>query len=295
MTTLGIEGGLSVDHLVRVGEAPHFFQLGGPGLFSALGARLVTGTKVMLRTALPSSVPQFSEVLMAAEVDLSLCDAVRDVPLVWMLDSPEGRRVVLTGPRDGLEIAEVDEPPAARSSAKTKLFPSLDALLLCSPLRLPADAKNAVVVGVDPEQRKTNAKSLSYWKRLTIPQRTVLLPSRMQLASVDEDAFRAVLRLHEILNVPVIAKLDVDGAFAVDESGAWHVHDEAVRVVETTGAGDALAGAVLAAIASGRDIATATALGVSVARLALSDWGAGGLMNSRPLTRPLSGVRTRRK
>ncbi len=295
MSTVGIDGGLSVDHLVRVGEAPHFFEVGGPGLFAALGARLVNGTKVMLRSALPSSVPEFREVLTAADVDLSLCGVARDVPRVWMLDSPEGRRLVLTGPPDGLEIAEADEAPVARSTVRTKGFPSLDALLLCSPLRLPADVKNALVVGVDPEQRKTNAKSLSYWKRMTIPQKTVLLPSRVQLASVDEDSFRAVLRLHEILNVPIIAKLDVDGAFAVDESGAWHVHDEAVQVVETTGAGDAMAGAALAAIASGCDIATATALGVSVARLALSDWGAGGLINSQPLTRPLRGVRTRRK
>ncbi len=295
MSTVGIDGGLSVDHLVRVGEAPHFFEVGGPGLFAALGARLVNGTKVMLRSALPSSVPEFREVLTAADVDLSLCGVARDVPRVWMLDSPEGRRLVLTGPPDGLEIAEADEAPVARSTVRTKGFPSLDALLLCSPLRLPADVKNALVVGVDPEQRKTNAKSLSYWKRMTIPQKTVLLPSRVQLASVDEDSFRAVLRLHEILNVPIIAKLDVDGAFAVDESGAWHVHDEAVQVVETTGAGDAMAGAALAAIASGCDIATATALGVSVARLALSDWGAGGLINRQPLTRPLRGVRTRRK
>ena len=203
--------------------------------------------------------------------------------------------MVLTGVRNGLEIAEADEPSGARSPARKRPFPPLGALLLCSPLRLPADVKKAQVVGVDPEQRKTNAKSLSYWKRMTIPRKTVLLPSRIQLASLDEDPFRAVLRLHDLLDVPIVAKLDVDGAFAVDESGAWHVHDEAVQVVETTGAGDAMAGAVLAAIASGCDIATATALGVSVARLALSDGGAGGLINSRPLTLPVARCQNEEK
>jgi sugar/nucleoside kinase (ribokinase family) len=155
--------------------------------------------------------------------------------------------------------------------------------------------KEAAVIGVDPEQRKTHEKSLSYWKRITIPQRGVLLPSRLQLASVDRDPFRAVLRLHEMLAVPIIAKLDADGAVAIDESGTWHVDDVAVHVVDTTGAGDAMAGAALAAIASGCDIATATAFGVSAARLALSDWGAGGLINSRPLNRALRGVRARRR
>ena len=295
MTIVGVDGGLSVDHLVRVGEAPHFFELGGPGLFAALGARLIKGTKVMLRTALPSSVPDFSEVLTAAGVDLSLCGVVRDVPRVWILDSPEGRRLVLTGPPGGIEIAGADEAPATRPNGRRKGFPRLDALMLCSPMRLPTDVKDAAIVGIDPEQRKTNAKSLSYWKRITIPQKGVLLPSRLQLASVDKDPFRAVLRLYEMLNVPVIAKLDADGAVAIDASGSWHVDDEAVQVVDTTGAGDAMAGAALAAIASGCDIATATALGVSAARLALSDWGAGGLINGRPLSRPLRGVRTRRR
>ena len=163
------------------------------------------------------------------------------------------------------------EVPAARSTAKAKGFPRLDALLLCSPLRLPADVKDAVNVGVDPEQRKTKAKSLSYWQRITIPQKSVLLPSRLHLVSIDHDPFRAAVHLCEMLNVPVIAKLDADGALAVDKSGAWQVNDEGVQVVDTTGAGDAMAGAALAAIASGCDIATATALGVSVARLALSD------------------------
>jgi sugar/nucleoside kinase (ribokinase family) len=295
VTIVGVDGGLSVDHLVRVGEAPHFFELGGPGLFAALGARLIEGTKVMLRTALPSSVPEFSEVLTAADVDLSLCGVAREVPRVWILDSPEGRRLVLTGPPAGLEIAEADEVPAGRSTSKAKGFPRLDALLLCSPLRLPADVKYAAILGIDPEQRKTSANSLSYWKRITIPQKSVLIPSRLQLVSVDNDPFRAALHLCEMLEVPVIAKLDADGALAVDASGAWHVTDEEVQVVDTTGAGDAMAGAALAAIASGCDIATAAALGVSAARLALSDWGAGGLINSRSLSRPLRGVRTRRR
>ena len=182
-----------------------------------------------------------------------------------------------------------DRPP------RRSHFLSLDALLLCSPLRLPADVKTR-----SGRRRSRAAKDeRKVVELLEKDDDSAKGPFCSQVGfnwpQLDEDPFRAVLRLHDLLMSPVIAKLDVDGAFAVDESGAWHVHDEAVRVVETTGAGDALAGAVLAAIASGRDIATATALGVSVARLALSDWGAGGLMNSRPLTRPLSGVRTRRK
>lgn len=118
MTLVGIDGGLSVDHLVRVGEAPHFFELGGPGLFAAFGARLIKGTKVMLRTELPVSVPGFAELLTAADVDLSLCEAGWDVPRVWILDSPEGRRLVLTGPPAGIEIAGADEEPAANRHSK---------------------------------------------------------------------------------------------------------------------------------------------------------------------------------
>jgi sugar/nucleoside kinase (ribokinase family) len=82
-------------------------------------------------------------------------------------------------------------------------------------------------------------------------------------------------------------------AVAVDGQ-AWQVTDEQVSVVETTGAGDASAGAIVAALAAGADLATAAAFGVSAARIVLSDWGHSALVHADPLTEPLPGIRIRR-
>jgi len=88
-----------------------------------------------------------------------------------------------------------------------------------------------------------------------------------------------------------VARLDADGAYVADPAGpSWTVRDAAVRVVDTTGAGDTMAGALVAALAAGADAATATALGVSAARIALSGIGHRPLPGHPPLTAPLPGV-----
>ncbi|MBK8021844.1 MAG: hypothetical protein IPK19_10575 [Chloroflexi bacterium] len=61
------------------------------------------------------------------------------------------------------------------------------------------------------------------------------------------------------------------------EGGAWHAYDPAVKVIETTGAGDAFAGALVADRTRGATWPHALSIGVSAARLALSGWGIEGL------------------
>jgi sugar/nucleoside kinase (ribokinase family) len=289
-TTVGIVGGLSVDHLVREPVGARFHCLGGPGLYAALGARLVAGTAVRLLADLPAATPAFTDVLREAGVDLTHCRRTPDVPRVWILTSARGRRIVPLDAPAGSEFDTGDDPGPAPPPVGEAFRVGLGALLYCSPSRLePAPT----LTGVDPDQRLVLRHGMEYWQSIT-SHPGVLLPSRVQLATVAPDPRAAARHLAVQLRVPVVARLDVDGMHAVDPTGAeWSITDDDVEVVETTGAGDASAAAIVAALAQGADLPAAAAYGVSAARIALSDWGCDSLLAVSPLTAPLAGVRSK--
>lgn len=293
MTVVGIRGGLSVDHLVTEGAGARFGELGGPGLYGALGARLVAGTRVRLLALLPDDEPRFSALFGRLGIDASGCARVASVPRVWMLTSAEGRRVVETRPRSvELEGAPGEEPGESEDEEETlppaSVLPDLDGLLESSPLERPA--MEARVVGIDPHQLPLQRDGLRYLGRVS-PAGALVLPSRVQLRLLDADPRAAARRIRDELGLDVVARLDADGMAVVTRDGEWTVRDPDVRVVETTGAGDSSAAAIVAALAAGADLVTAAAFGVSVARLALSDWGHHGLLGA-PLRAPFATITT---
>jgi len=292
VTDVGISGGLSIDHLVTAPTGARFGQLGGPALYAALGAGLVAGTRVRLHTTLPRSTPAFARTLLAAGVDLTSCSEVSDVPRLWILNSAQGRRIVPTTPPPGLELdGPADEPDQydTQPSPPATFLRELDGVLFCAPRVIPTPA-DGPIVGVDPDQREVRRRGAAYWRAVAVVG-GVLLPSRIQLTAVDPDPHRGAQRLAGSTGVAVAARLDSAGAYAVDPAGrGWTIHDEHAEIVDTTGAGDTSAGAIVAALAAGADLPTATALGVSAARVVLSGWGPTALTRHPPLTGPLPGV-----
>jgi sugar/nucleoside kinase (ribokinase family) len=291
---VGISGGLSIDHLVQAPQGTRFDCLGGPGLYAALAARLVSGVRVRLHADLPTSTVGFEKIFTSTGVDCSYCGEAVDVPRVWILNSAQGRRLVLTAPPRGLEFDDsADRDPGEPPPPPAQFLDGLDAVLYSSPSTVPSHWP--AIVAVDPDQRYVRERGTAYWQSIAVDG-GVLLPSRVQLAAFGHDAIAAARTLSAEMGVRVVARLDVDGMFAVETDGqSWQVSDELVRVVETTGAGDASAGAIVGALAVGADLATAAAFGASAARIVLSDWGHTALEHANPLTKPLPGIHIERR
>jgi sugar/nucleoside kinase (ribokinase family) len=295
-THVGIIGGLSIDHLVNEPAGARFNCLGGPGLYATLGARLIQGTTVRLLANLPTSTAAFTEVLTGAGVDLTSCHTTPDIPRVWILTSARGRRLLPIEPPPGSEFGTDDETADEHPlpAADADFFNGLSGVLYCSPDHL-NQSPTPMLTGVDPDQRHILDRGEDYWQAIAA-RPGILLPSRVQLATVAPEPRAAARALATRLRVDVAARLDADGIYTVDTTGAqWLIQDSRVNAVDTTGAGDTSAGAIVAALAAGADLPTAAAFGVSAARIVLSDWGHDALLKSDHIASPLDGVRVTRQ
>ena len=107
------------------------------------------------------------------------------------------------------------------------------------------------------------------------------------LARFGEDAGAAGLAesLHSMLGVPIVVTLGAQGADVVDDEGVCR-HVAALeltgRVVDSTGAGDALVGGTAAALSAGQSLVAAVRAGAGAAREVLSRRGAAGARPDDP-------------
>ena len=114
----------------------------------------------------------------------------------------------------------------------------------------------------------------------TLALADVVTPNRGELAALagDDDA-RSPGRSAEVLRDrlslgAILISLGGDGALLVDRRGATTLPAASVRVVDATGAGDALNGALAAGLAAGLPLAEAAARAVTAASLAVTRAGA---------------------
>jgi sugar/nucleoside kinase (ribokinase family) len=294
VTLVGVHAGLSVDHLVTEPVGARFSCPGGPALFAALGARLVAGTDVRVSCPLPDDDPRFTRLLDACGADLRYVTRVPTVPQLWILNSAFGRRIVKQSTGAGTELERPEPDPEDRlPPSAAEFYDGLDGLVSSSPeLRPPCDG--TVRIGLDPHQDLVAAGGLTYLRDV-VTAGTVLLPSRVQLTLLDADPRRAARTLAAELDLPVVARLDAEGAYVATADGTWSVRDRAVEVVETTGAGDSSAAAVVAALAAGAEPVEAAVFGASVARIALASWGHEALAAAVPFSRPFPDITVRKE
>jgi len=297
MTQVGIVGGISVDHIVLANRGVRFDQPGGPGLYASLAAACVDGMQAYLITELPAEdVLPLRQILRDVPVNTAYCRQVDRIDRLWILDAPQGRRVV------PVQVAAGESEFTARDMGELssslwripEIRETFDAILLSAP---PSGFDQdglygSGVRGIDPDQLAIQTHGWRYIEECC-RWATVLLPSRVQLCQLGDDPLVVADHLRHRFNVDVVAKLDKDGAVVMPaQGGIWHISDPGVHVVDTTGAGDVLAGATVAALARGDGYPKAVAVGVSAARLALSDWGVHGLLGAEieALREPFSEV-----
>lgn len=286
MAPLRIVGGVSVDHIVAEGVGARFGLLGGPGFYASLGARLVAGTEVGLDAELPADEPRFAAELAGRGVDLGRCRTVPAAVRAWLLTDRGGRVVVPAADGNGPEL--VSAAPLADEPAPASDLAGVAGALLSSP-DLPPSLWAEQVTGIDPHQLQIVRRGWDYLAGFRHAG-ALLLPSRLQLRLLDADVAAVARRIAADLAIPIVARLDADGMLVAEGGRSWLVRDPAARVLETTGAGDASAGAIVAAVAAGHPLPVAAAFGISVARLAISDWGAAGLLAAQPLDQPFDEV-----
>lgn len=286
MTRVAVVGGLSIDHLVHEGMGARFNQAGGPGLFGSLGARLVAGTQTELIAQIPDD-GGLARLLESAGVSLALSPRGGPAVRVWMLTDERGRMVVPVRKLGEPELVSgdrADEMPSVEFPAAERF----DAVLLSAPDRQPH--VDATVIGVDPHQSLVARHGMDYYR--WFDRASVFLPSRVQLTLIDPDPAVAAVAMFDATGVPVIGRLDAEGMLVLDQHGLRHISDPGAEPVETTGAGDASAAAIVAALGRGLSLDEATRFGVSIARIAISDWGDAALLAARPLDSPFPDLVT---
>jgi ribokinase len=111
----------------------------------------------------------------------------------------------------------------------------------------------------------------------------VLTPNASEAAALAgaEDPEEAAAVLSGRTNAPVLVTLGARGALLVDGDRRERLEAPAVEVVDTTGAGDALNGALAAELAAGRELADAARVAVRAASLSTRRPGARGGMPRR--------------
>lgn len=205
-------------------------------------------------------------------------------------DVATGASTVLVG-EDG-EHLSIIVPGASLELTPDRLEPAGNALRACSVLLVQLEIGTAttaaaakivqaagglVVFNAAPAAAANTPLPEEFWRSVHL-----LLVNRDEAEAMsgipardDDDAIRACRVLRDRLGVRAVAvTLGGDGVMLLDESGHLRRPGYQVPVVDTIGAGDALAGTVAAALARGETLRRAIELGNAAGALAVGRRGA---------------------
>jgi ribokinase len=287
MSAVVVVGSLHLDLVVRTGRLPrpgetvlgdgHFRAAGGKGGNQAaavgrLGRRVAMIGQVgddadgrMLLAALADAGVDTGHVAVSGDLPSGLA-------VVTVDQQGENSIVVSAGASGALPVAHV-------RGAADLLAPAAVTLLS---LEVPLEAVTAAAelaggtVVLNPAPARPLPAEL-------LDRVDVLVPNRGELAALtggDETA--DVEALARRLDVPaVVVSLGPEGALVVDADAVTHCPAPEVEAVDTTGAGDALCGAIADGLARGVPLAEAVGFAVRVASLSTTRWGAQSSLPTR--------------
>jgi ribokinase len=286
-SALIVLGSANRDYMVSVERQPQpgetvlggelSIATGGKGANQAVAAARAGASPVFLGAVGADSVG--AEILADLEthgVDVSR--TIRSatstgVALITVSADGENTIVVSPGANGTLDVAETAKAVASLATASTVLLCQLE----ISPDVVSASATEIERAGgrfllnLSPS-RYVSPKLLGLADPLILNEGEA---ADLASSAIDSpaDAMTVARRLLTIARSVVIT-LGGDGAIVADKDGVTHVAAEKVRVVDTTGAGDAFAGSLAATLAAGGTLPDAVSAGIAAGSAAVQHPGA---------------------
>ncbi|MEU3649931.1 ribokinase [Lentzea sp. NPDC034063] len=269
-------GSANADLVVEVGRRPAGGETvlggdtvvlpGGKGANTAVAAARV-GASVALIGAVGGDGygSLLRESLESSGVDTALVKtSARPTGIAYITVTPDGENSIVVSPGANADVSLSDVDGVAFDGAQ---------VLTCS-LEVPLETV-IHAIGVASKAGVRTVLNLSPVAELpaeTLKQLTVLIVNEHEAAQLVGDDWRDLLKLGP---TSAIVTLGSRGAAVVAQAGVVEVPSiEVDEVVDTTGAGDAFAGALSARLAEGDDIVQAARYAVKVAALSVTKAGA---------------------
>jgi sugar/nucleoside kinase (ribokinase family) len=249
-------------------------ELGGSALYFALAASLIMPVR-MLAPVGAETAERLKELIQGRPIDASLVDVLDAPTYRWRAKQNPGRNIDL-GSKDSIyDRWDPNLPPgfdgwafvgSVRPDRQAQLVKGLEGAEM-----LAADAMLSYVRSQPPEAHEVLRRSRWYFCNLEEFE---------ALGGVEPEAFRRHWRLEGL-----VVKAGMRGVTAYTESGSVHVPALTERpVVDTTGAGDAIAAGMLGHwLSTGGDahgLHDSLVWGVACASLTIADIGLRGILGA---------------
>jgi ribokinase len=295
-----VVGSINVDLVVAVDVLPRAGETVGGGRFARFGGgkganQAVAAARLGARVAIAGAVGE----------DAFGDDALReleaegiDVSRVARVPEPTGVALIAVDARGENQIAVASGANATLDAAIVR--DALDALL-APPAASGADSPSPGVVLLGHEVPEAavvagaEAAAAAGWRVVLNPAPARALDDRVLAAGAlltpnaseaehltgESDPKAAARALHERTGAPVLITLGAAGALLLDGGDARRLPAPRVDAVDTTGAGDAVNGALAAELAAGRPLEDAARFALAAAALSTRAQGARGGMPTR--------------
>lgn len=214
--------------------------------------------------------------LEARGVDVShvlRADQPTGVALITVSSDGENSIVVAAGANASLD-------PAATAATVAAL--AGDGAVLLAQLEIPAETVSAAASEIEKAGGRfvLNLSPSRYVSPRLLAFADPLILNETEASDLAESAIdgpadaETVARRLLATSRSVVITLGADGVIVADADGVSHLESERVKVVDTTGAGDAFAGALAAGLASGGSLADAVRAGIAAGAAAVQHLGA---------------------
>jgi len=275
-----VVGSINVDLVVAVAKLPAPGETVNGGTFARYGggkganqavaaARLGTSVKMVGAVGTDDFGDDALKSLAAEGIDTTAVTRLDDVPT--------GVAVIVVDGRGENQIAVASGANSALTGEHVKTALSLDGTgVVLLGHEVPQDAVRAGVEGARNAGWTPILNPAPAREMIDDIEGVILTPNADEACRLADanDPVAAATQLYRQTNAPVLVTLGARGGLLVDADGMEMLSAPTVKVVDTTGAGDAVNGALAAELATGTDLHDAVRFALAAATLSTRAAGA---------------------